>query len=75
VYDAYGSRRIVWLDGPWWLAALLAGAVGVLTFAPGAWKWLALPFIVGLAWIPITLHWGLGIGRSFRAFREGFRGR
>jgi hypothetical protein len=74
VYDAHGSGRILWLDGPWWLAAVALAALSVLNFAPGHWKWLAIPVIAAVAWVPWTLHWVLGLGRSVGAFRDGYRG-
>jgi hypothetical protein len=74
VYDAHGSGRIVWLDGPWWVAAGVIGALCVLSFAPGHWKWLALPVLAVLGWFPAGLHWVRGVTGSVSAFKDGFRG-
>lgn len=73
VYDAQAGTRSPLLDGPWWLAVTVAVALGVLAFGSSPWKWLAAPVVVVLLSLPFCVRWAVALGRSVRAFRDGYR--
>lgn len=73
VYDARAGGRSVFLDGPWWLALTVAAALAVLIFGSSPWRWFALPIVVALFWLPLSVRWVVALARSVRAFREGIR--
>jgi uncharacterized membrane protein YgcG len=67
-----GSRSPV-LDGPWWVGLMIAVALAALVFGSAPWKWIAVPIVVVLLWLPFCVRWALALGRAVGAFREGFR--
>lgn len=74
VYDAQAGGRTPLLDGPWWLGITVAVALGVLVFGTSSpWKWLTLPFVAVLLWLPFCVRWAVALGRAVSRFREASR--
>ena len=73
VYDAQAGSRSPILDGPWWLALASVVALAVLVFGGSPWKWLVVPVVAVLFWLPLCVRWAVALGRSVGAFREGLR--
>jgi hypothetical protein len=73
VYDAHAGGRSPILDGPWWLGLIIAGTVALAIVGGAHGSWVALPVVVALLVVPSCVRWAVALGRSIRAFREGFR--
>jgi len=73
VYDAQADSRTPILDGPWWIGITAAAALSVLAFGAAPWKWLALPFVAVLLWLPLVARWLVALWKMGRAVREASR--
>lgn len=73
VYGAQAGGRTPLLDGPWWLGVTAAITLGVLVVGTSPWKWLALPFVAILLWLPFVVRSLVALQRAVSAFREGLR--
>ncbi|GAA4694092.1 hypothetical protein GCM10023349_06390 [Nocardioides conyzicola] len=73
VYAAHAGGRSPVMDGPLWIGVAVAASLAVFVFVGGPLKWLALPLLLALVVLPLSVRWALAGVRSVAAFREGLR--
>jgi hypothetical protein len=73
VYDAQAGSRSPILDGPWWLGLTAVVVLAVLVFGSSPWKWLVLPVVAVLFWLPFCVRLAVALSFSVSAFREGLQ--